>query len=53
MLPLVLENGVSTFILWADDPRSIEVWGQEIAPELRDTVMREREGAVLSYAARG
>src|SRR5919201_3626614 len=26
LLPLVLANGVSTFILWAEDPRAIEVY---------------------------
>lgn len=42
LLPLALEDGVSTFILWADDPRSIETWGGEVAPALREAVARER-----------
>lgn len=42
MLPLALEVGVSTFILWADDPRAIERYGAEVAPALRDAVARER-----------
>jgi hypothetical protein len=25
LLPFALEDGVSTFIVWADDPRAIEV----------------------------
>ena len=42
LLPLVLEHGFSTFILMADDPRTIEVYGQEVAPALREAVARER-----------
>jgi alkanesulfonate monooxygenase SsuD/methylene tetrahydromethanopterin reductase-like flavin-dependent oxidoreductase (luciferase family) len=43
LLRLVLEDGVSTFILSADDARSIEVWGGEVAPALREAVARERQ----------
>jgi alkanesulfonate monooxygenase SsuD/methylene tetrahydromethanopterin reductase-like flavin-dependent oxidoreductase (luciferase family) len=46
LLPLALENGVSTFVLWADDARTIEVWGREVAPALRDAVAGERAAAV-------
>ncbi|ETK37635.1 LLM class flavin-dependent oxidoreductase [Microbispora sp. ATCC PTA-5024] len=42
LLPLVLEQGVSTFILFGDEPRAIEVWGGEVAPALREAVARER-----------
>jgi alkanesulfonate monooxygenase SsuD/methylene tetrahydromethanopterin reductase-like flavin-dependent oxidoreductase (luciferase family) len=42
LMPLVLEEGVTTFILWADDPREIELWGREVAPALREAVARER-----------
>jgi alkanesulfonate monooxygenase SsuD/methylene tetrahydromethanopterin reductase-like flavin-dependent oxidoreductase (luciferase family) len=42
LMPLVLEEGVTTFILWADDPRVIELWGGEVAPALREAVARER-----------
>jgi alkanesulfonate monooxygenase SsuD/methylene tetrahydromethanopterin reductase-like flavin-dependent oxidoreductase (luciferase family) len=46
LMPLVLEEGVSIFILWADDPHVIELWGREAAPALREAVARERrEGA--------
>jgi alkanesulfonate monooxygenase SsuD/methylene tetrahydromethanopterin reductase-like flavin-dependent oxidoreductase (luciferase family) len=51
LLPLVRENGVGTFILWADDPDAIERWGREIAPALREAVTRER--AEASSAALG
>jgi alkanesulfonate monooxygenase SsuD/methylene tetrahydromethanopterin reductase-like flavin-dependent oxidoreductase (luciferase family) len=42
LLPLVLEGGVSTFILSTDEPRAIELYGAEIAPALREAVARER-----------
>jgi alkanesulfonate monooxygenase SsuD/methylene tetrahydromethanopterin reductase-like flavin-dependent oxidoreductase (luciferase family) len=41
LLPLALEHGVSTFIVTADDPETIERWGGEIAPALRAAVARE------------
>jgi alkanesulfonate monooxygenase SsuD/methylene tetrahydromethanopterin reductase-like flavin-dependent oxidoreductase (luciferase family) len=37
MLPLALEDGVSTFILWSNDPREIERFA-EVAAELREAV---------------
>lgn len=45
LLPLALENGVATFILGTDDPRSIDIFGQEVAPALREAVDRERAAA--------
>lgn len=51
LLPLVLEDGVSTFILWSDDPGTIERYGAETAPALRDAVARERAGAGVSASA--
>jgi hypothetical protein len=42
MLPFVLENGLSTFILMTDDPREIELWGGEVAPALRELVATDR-----------
>jgi alkanesulfonate monooxygenase SsuD/methylene tetrahydromethanopterin reductase-like flavin-dependent oxidoreductase (luciferase family)/FAD/FMN-containing dehydrogenase len=44
LLPYVLEHGFSTFILSGDDPREIQRFGEEIAPELREAVARERAG---------
>ena len=38
LLPLALEQGVSTFILASDDPGEIERWGGEVAPALRAAV---------------
>jgi alkanesulfonate monooxygenase SsuD/methylene tetrahydromethanopterin reductase-like flavin-dependent oxidoreductase (luciferase family)/FAD/FMN-containing dehydrogenase len=45
LLPLALEHGVGTFIVMADDPRTIELWGGEVAPALREAVARERQAA--------
>jgi Luciferase-like monooxygenase/FAD binding domain/Berberine and berberine like len=45
LLPFVLERGFSTFILWGDDSRSIELYGAEVAPALREAVARERQAA--------
>lgn len=43
LLPFALDDGVSTFILWADDPPTIERFAAEIAPALREAVARERQ----------
>ncbi|MEN0129140.1 MAG: LLM class flavin-dependent oxidoreductase [Brevundimonas sp.] len=59
LLTLVLEDGVSTFILAGDDERSIALFGQELAPALREAVASERQaagtprGPVRSAAALG
>ncbi len=45
LLPLVLQHGLSTFILMADDPRTIQIWGGQVAPALREAVDRERHDA--------
>jgi alkanesulfonate monooxygenase SsuD/methylene tetrahydromethanopterin reductase-like flavin-dependent oxidoreductase (luciferase family) len=45
LLPLALEHGVSTFILMADDAATIERWGGEVAPALREAVARARRDA--------
>lgn len=39
---LALGHGVSTFILMSDDPAILAVFGQEVAPAVRDLVERER-----------
>jgi alkanesulfonate monooxygenase SsuD/methylene tetrahydromethanopterin reductase-like flavin-dependent oxidoreductase (luciferase family) len=46
LLPFVLERGFSTFILPTDDVDTIERWGGEVAPALREAVARERRAAV-------
>ncbi|KRD45145.1 FAD-linked oxidase [Cellulomonas sp. Root930] len=45
LLPLVLEDGIATFILGTDDETTIAVFGGEIAPALRDAVAAERAAA--------
>ncbi|MFE1103390.1 LLM class flavin-dependent oxidoreductase [Nocardiopsis alba] len=42
LLPLVLEQGVATFVLGGDDPRAIDLFGREVAPALREAVEGER-----------
>jgi len=37
-----VEDGISTFIAMGDDPRVIQVFGQEVAPAVREIVARER-----------
>ncbi|KGM13153.1 LLM class flavin-dependent oxidoreductase [Cellulomonas bogoriensis] len=39
---LTLEQGFSGYVLMGDDERTLQVLGQEIGPELRDLVARER-----------
>ena len=41
LLPLVLEDGVGTFILMADDANLMAQFAQEVAPALREAVARE------------
>jgi alkanesulfonate monooxygenase SsuD/methylene tetrahydromethanopterin reductase-like flavin-dependent oxidoreductase (luciferase family) len=41
LLPLALEDGVSTFILQSDDPSAMEQFALEVAPALRDAVSHE------------
>jgi alkanesulfonate monooxygenase SsuD/methylene tetrahydromethanopterin reductase-like flavin-dependent oxidoreductase (luciferase family)/FAD/FMN-containing dehydrogenase len=45
LLGLVLEHGFSTFIVVGDDPRTIQVLGEEVAPALREAVAAERRAA--------
>ncbi|HLU72182.1 MAG TPA: LLM class flavin-dependent oxidoreductase [Nonomuraea sp.] len=42
LLPLAVEDGVSTFILAGDDPAAIERFAREVAPALREAVAAER-----------
>ena len=37
LLPFVVEDGVSAFVLAADDPRLIDAWGGDVAPAFRKT----------------
>lgn len=52
---LALDDGVSTFILTGDDPSLLHVFGEEIAPAVREAVAEERgeRGTVPASARRG
>ncbi|MQS05878.1 LLM class flavin-dependent oxidoreductase [Streptomyces alkaliphilus] len=45
LLPLALEDGVSTFVLGSDDPNALAFFGREVAPALREAVAAERQAA--------
>jgi alkanesulfonate monooxygenase SsuD/methylene tetrahydromethanopterin reductase-like flavin-dependent oxidoreductase (luciferase family) len=51
LLPLALEVGVSTFILWSDDAGGIELFGQEVAPALREAVASARRAAGITVGS--
>ena len=42
---MTLEHGMSTYILSSDDPHDLAVFGQEVAPALRELVAAERATA--------
>jgi len=44
LLPLVIENGTGTFILASDDPATMQRFAEEVAPALREAVLKERGG---------
>lgn len=48
LLPMVLDEGFSAFIVGRDDPRLIQAFGQEVAPALREAVARERAAAGIT-----
>ncbi|QMW67540.1 LLM class flavin-dependent oxidoreductase [Mumia sp. ZJ1417] len=45
LLPLALEDGISTFILGTDDPRRMQEFAEEVIPALREEVAAERVDA--------
>lgn len=45
LLPLILQDGVSAFILASDDPGTMERFAGEVAPPLREALDRERGSA--------
>lgn len=42
LLPLALEDGISTFVLGSDDPVAIRTFADDVAPALREAVASER-----------
>ncbi|MEO7122197.1 MAG: LLM class flavin-dependent oxidoreductase [Lacisediminihabitans sp.] len=55
LLPYVIDDGVGTFLVAADDPDTMQRFAAEVAPALREAVARENasRGVVTSGAARG
>ncbi|GII55981.1 hypothetical protein Pth03_43700 [Planotetraspora thailandica] len=45
LLPFVLEDGISTFILVSDDPVTLQTFAEEVAPALRAQAAAERRSA--------
>ena len=52
LLPLVVDAGVGTFILMADDPQIMEQFALEVAPALREAVSRALPDASASLKTR-
>ena len=48
---LTLTHGISTFIVSGDDPATIQRFGTEVAPAVRDLVGAERAGTPVAGAA--
>lgn len=55
LLAMVLEHGFSTFSLTSEDPQTIQRFGEEVAPALREAVTRERQlaGTTTDVVLRG
>lgn len=55
LLPLVVDDGVSTLILASDDPGTLETFATEVAPALRERVAEERasRGVAVGTRVRG
>ena len=52
LLPLVVENGVGTFILMTDDPRTMEQFAQKVIPNLREAARQELPELGVARASR-
>lgn len=48
---LALDEGISTFILGGDDPEALEIFGQQVAPTVRERVASGRAGQVAPSAS--
>lgn len=51
LLPMVLQDGISTFILGSDDPATLQVFAHEVMPALR-TAVTDRRGTAGSTRVR-
>ncbi|GAA5212090.1 LLM class flavin-dependent oxidoreductase [Microbacterium kyungheense] len=47
---LALEDGIGTFILAADDPNLLQLYGEEVAPRVRELVAQARGTAGIEQA---
>ncbi len=52
LLPLVVEDGISTFILMTDDEATMEQFAREVAPALREAAERALPGGFSTRAMR-
>jgi FAD/FMN-containing dehydrogenase len=52
LLPLVLADGISTLIVMADDPQTMQVFAEQVMPPLREAVSRERAARNTDAPAR-
>jgi len=50
LLPLVLEDGVSTFILASDEADAVSRFAEDVAPALREAALRERGSSGVDTA---
>lgn len=48
LVPLVLEDGISTFIFASDDPADLQEFAEDVIPALREKVQSERGMSVAS-----
>lgn len=55
LLPLVVDDGVSTLIVASDDPATLETFATEVAPALRERAAEERgsRGVAVGTRVRG
>ncbi|WP_370618782.1 LLM class flavin-dependent oxidoreductase [Mumia qirimensis] len=53
LLPYVIEDGISTFILGTDDPRTMQEFADDVIPALREAVDAQRETSPSGERVRG
>jgi FAD/FMN-containing dehydrogenase len=55
LVRFALDDGISTFIVASDDPTTLQTFGEDVAPAVREAVARERagRGTIAATARRG